>query len=71
MRAATNSRTSNAGGTVTNSYQSPFAEKERALNWSLFDLRTYDGRTGRFHSPDPMPCRPVESFCFLSLCNRW
>jgi hypothetical protein len=36
------------------SHLSSFAKNECALNWSLFDLRTYDGRTGRFHNPDPM-----------------
>lgn len=54
MREASNSRPTTTRGTVTYSYQGTFAEKERALNWSLFDLRTYDGRTGRFHNPDPM-----------------
>lgn len=30
--------------TVAYACQGAFAEKERALNWSLFDLRSYDGK---------------------------
>lgn len=35
-------------------YQGLFAEKDRHLNWTTFDLRTYDSRLGRFHNVDPM-----------------
>ena len=33
---------------VVYSYQGTFAENERALNWSLFDLHSYDGRSGPY-----------------------
>ncbi|MBI1289194.1 MAG: hypothetical protein GC178_16630 [Flavobacteriales bacterium] len=41
-------------GAASYGYQGEFAERDRNLKWVSFDLRTYDGRLGRFHNVDPM-----------------
>ena len=43
MRPASHSSTA-TDPTVGYAYKGTFAEKERALNWSLFDQRSYDGK---------------------------
>jgi len=35
-------------------YQGQYAEKDKETGWNAFELRMYDGRIGRWLSPDPM-----------------